>query len=305
MKSQIMIEILILLLSGKTITASKIADRYEISVRSVYRYVDDLSLCGIPVYVTRGRYGGIKIADTYRLPSGFFTNGEYTATINALTAMLSQVSDKNLSTALEKLQIQQKSEKRELAVCGNISVDGGTWGGSKKFSEKMRICELAVNEGKSLYIDYISRDGEHSKRVVDPHTLIYKQGIWYVYAFCHTKQTFRTFKIGRIKSASFTGETFVKKAVSREETDLSFNYPAEKLVDVTFGIEKSSLADAEDWLGIDNIEPRGEGFIASLSLPDDEGLVNKILSYGGKVKVLEPQNLKERVIETARKIANQ
>ena len=226
MKSQIMIEILILLLSGKTITASKIADRYEISVRSVYRYVDDLSLCGIPVYVTRGRYGGIKIADTYRLPSGFFTNGEYTATINALTAMLSQVSDKNLSTALEKLQIQQKSEKRELAVCGNIIVDGGTWGGSKKFSEKMRICELAVNEGKSLYIDYISRDGEHSKRVVDPHTLIYKQGIWYVYAFCHTKQTFRTFKIGRIKSASFTGETFVKKAVSREETDLSFNYPA-------------------------------------------------------------------------------
>ena len=300
-----MIEILILLLSGKTITASKIADRYEISVRSVYRYVDDLSLCGIPVYVTRGRYGGIKIADTYRLPSGFFTNGEYTATINALTAMLSQVSDKNLSTALEKLQIQQKSEKRELAVCGNIIVDGGTWGGSKKFSEKMRICELAVNEGKSLYIDYISRDGEHSKRVVDPHTLIYKQGIWYVYAFCHTKQTFRTFKIGRIKSASFMGETFVKKAVSREETDLSFNYPAEKLVDVTFGIEKSSLADAEDWLGIDNIEPRGEGFIASLSLPDDEGLVNKILSYGGKVKVLEPQNLKERVIETARKIANQ
>lgn len=300
-----MIEILILLLSGKTITASKIADRYEISVRSVYRYVDDLSLCGIPVYVTRGRYGGIKIADTYRLPSGFFTNGEYTATINALTAMLSQVSDKNLSTALEKLQIQQKSEKRELAVCGNIIVDGGTWGGSKKFSEKMRICELAVNEGKSLYIDYISRDGEHSKRVVDPHTLIYKQGIWYVYAFCHTKQTFRTFKIGRIKSASFTGETFVKKAVSREETDLSFNYPAEKLVDVTFGIEKSSLANAEDWLGIDNIEPRGEGFIASLSLPDDEGLVNKILSYGGKVKVLEPQNLKERVIETARKIANQ
>lgn len=305
MKSQIMIEILILLLSGKKINASKIADRYEISVRSVYRYVDDLSLCGIPVYVTRGRYGGIKIADTYRLPSGFFTNGEYTATINALTAMLSQVSDKNLSTALEKLQIQQKSEKRELAVCGNIIVDGGTWGGSKKFSEKMRICELAVNEGRSLFIDYISREGEHSKRVVDPHTLIYKQGIWYVYAFCHTKQTFRTFKIGRIKSASFTGETFVKKAVSREETDLNFNYPAEKLVDVTFGIEKSSLADAEDWLGIDNIEPRGEGFIASLSLPDDEGLVNKILSYGGKVKVLEPQNLKERVIETARKIANQ
>lgn len=305
MKSQIMIEILIMLLSGKKVNAAKIAERYEISTRSVYRYIDDLSLCGVPVYVSRGRYGGIKIADTYRLPSGFFTEGEYSAVLNALSAMMSQVSDKNLVSAFEKLQVQQKTEKRELSVSGSIIVDGGTWGGSKKFSEKMRICELAVNERKSLIIDYISREGEHSKRVIDPHVLIFKQNIWYVYAFCHTKQTFRTFKIGRIKSAAFTGASFEKREFSRDEIDLDFHYSSDKLVDVTFGIDKSSLADAEDWLGIDNIEPLGNGFTARLSLPDDEGLINKILSYGGKVKVLEPQSLKERVTDAAKKIAMQ
>ncbi len=305
MKYQIMIDIMMLLLSKRKLTAREIADRYEISRRSVYRYVEELNVCGVPIDVMRGKYGGIAITDTFRLPTGYFTRGEYAATINALNAMSSQVADKDVLSALEKLQVQQKSEKRGMSVCGNIIVDGGTWGDSKKFSDKMRVCESAVNESKCLLIDYISRGGEHSKRVIDPHVLIFKQNVWYVYAFCHTKQEFRTFKIGRIKSATFTGESFKKREFTRDEIDLNFFYSSENLTEVTFEIEKESLADAEEWLGIDNIEPRGKAFIATLTLPDDGGLVSKILSYGGAVKVLEPKDLKERVIAAAKRIAAQ
>lgn len=304
MKYQIMINIMMLLLSKRKLTAQQIANRYEISTRSVYRYIDELNICGVPVDVARGRYGGITIADTFRLPSGYFTREEYSSTINALSAMSSQVTDESVISALEKLQRQQKNEKRELSVCGNILVDGGTWGDSKKFSEKMRVCETAVNEKKSLFIDYISREGEHSKRVIDPHVLIFKQNIWYVYAFCHTKQTFRTFKIGRIKSATFTGETFKRRELTRDDINLNFYYAAENLVDVTFEIEKINLPDVEEWIGIDNIEPRGKAFIARVTLPDDGGLVNQILSYGGAVKVLEPLELKEKVIAAAKRIAD-
>ena len=293
-----------LLLSKRKLTAQQIATRYGISTRSVYRYVDELNICGVPVDIARGRYGGITIADTFRLPAGYFTREEYASTINALTAMSSQVNDKSILSALEKLQRQQKNEKRELSVCGNIIVDGGTWGDSKNFTEKMKVCESAVNDKKSLLIDYISSGGEHSKRVIDPHLLIFKQNVWYVYAFCHTKQTFRTFKIGRIKSASFTGESFVKREFTRDELDLNFYYSEKNLVDVTLEIEKSRLADAEEWLGIDNIEPRGNGFTARITLPDDGGLVNKILSYGGGIRVLEPKELKEKVIAAAKKIAD-
>lgn len=304
MKYQIMIDIMMLLLSRRKLTAQQIAGKYGISTRSVYRYIEELNVCGVPIDVSRGRYGGIKVADTYRLPTGYFTREEYASTINALTAMSSQVNDKNIVSALEKLQRQQKSEKRELTICGNIIVDGGTWGDSKKFSEKMRVCETAVNEYRSLMIDYISREGAHSKRVIDPHLMIFKQNVWYVYAFCHTKQDFRTFKIGRIKSASFTGGTFEKREFTRDELDIDFYYSSENLIEVTFEIDKSSLAEAEDWLGIDNIEPRGNAFVASLSLPDDGGLVNQILSYGGKVKVIEPLSLKEKVKAAAKLIAD-
>ena len=305
MKYNVMLKILMLLLQKRKVTATEIARRYEVSVRSVYRYIEELIVCGVPIDIARGRYGGITIADTFRLPTGYFTREEYASTINALNAMASQISDESLISAREKLESRQKNEKLQLSVCGNVIVDGGTWGDNVKFSEKMRVCEQAVEESKSLLIDYISREGEHSKRVIDPYVLVLKQNIWYVWAFCHTKQEFIIFKIGRIKSATFTDKTFKKKEFTRDDINLNFYYNDQELIEVTFSIEKNSLADAEEWLGIDNIEPRGDGFVATLTLPNDGVLINKILSCGGAVKVEAPLELKERVKAAASKIAEE
>lgn len=303
MKYRIMIKMLMLLMSRRKVTANEIADRFEISVRSVYRYVEELSVAGVPLDVARGRYGGIYIADTFKLPAGYFTRGEYAAIINALTAMLSTVDDDELKSALEKIKREQKSDKRELAVCGNIIVDGGAWADLGKFPDKMKVCEQAVQGSLSLEIDYISREGEHSRRVIDPHVLIYKQNVWYVYAFCHSRQNFRTFKIGRIKGARFTGRSFEKREITKDEIPLNFDYSSEQLMPVTLAIKKDALADVEEWLGVDNVEPYGDGLIANVSLPDDDMLVAKILGYGGKVKVVAPAELKKRVKATALAIA--
>lgn len=304
MNCEVMINILMVLLERRKATAKELASRYGVSARSVYRYVDELCVCGVPIDVERGRYGGLKIADTFRLPTGYFTRDEYSATIKALNAMISQVSDENLLKARQKLENRQKAERKNLSVCGNIIVDGGSWGDGKKFTGKMQICEQAVNECRSLLIDYYSRAGEHSKRVIDPHVLIFKQNVWYVYAFCHTKQQFRTFKIGRIKSATFTQKSFERREFTRDEIDLNFYYTGDQLIDVTLRIAPEFLADAEDWLGIDALIETGDGFLAEVTLSDDESLVNKILSYGGAVQVVNPPPLRERVKSAAEKIAN-
>ncbi|MGN0817923.1 MAG: helix-turn-helix transcriptional regulator [Candidatus Coproplasma sp.] len=295
-----MIKILMALLTKRKICAQEIADRYDISVRSVYRYVEELSVAGIPVDVKRGRYGGITVSDTFKLPAGYFTREEYASAINALRAWATQVNDPDAVSAAEKLERQQKIDKRDLTVCGNVIVDGGTWGDMGKFSEKMKACEKAVNECLAMEIDYLSRGGEHSRRIIDPHVLILKQNVWYVYAFCHTKQEFRTFKIARIKKAWFTGATFEKKPVSKDEIPLDFYYSNEQLIDVVLRIEPDALADVEEWLGIDEVEPRGNALAAQVSLPDDSFLVNKILSFGGAVKVISPKSLDERVKAAAR-----
>ena len=264
-------------------------------MRSVYRYVEELNVAGVPIDVVRGRYGGLCIADTFKLPSGFFTRGEYAACINALTAMSENLADEDILTALEKLQRQQKTDRRDITVCGNIIVDGGSWSDLGKFPQKMQVCERAVNECLCVEIDYLSREGEHSKRVIDPHVLIFKQNVWYMFAYCHTRQSFRTFKIGRIRSARYTGRTFTKQAITKDDIPLNFEYTSEQLIPVTLQIKKDAAADVEEWLGVDNVEPRGDGLVATVSLPDDETLVSKILGFGGKVKVLSPENLKSRV----------
>ncbi len=302
MKYETMIKMLALLLSRRKVTAGEVAEKYCVSVRSVYRYIEEMTVAGIPIEVERGRYGGITIADTYRLPAGFFTKDEYAATINALKAMSSQVNEEAVNTALDKLQHQQRNDRTDVSVSGGIIVDGGTWGDTKKFADKMAVCEKAVNERLCIYIDYISRRGEHSRRVIDPHVLIFKQNVWYTYAFCHTKQEFRLFRIGRIKSARLTGSNFEKREILRKDIPLDFYYRTDELCDVCLEVEKSRLPDLEEWLGVDNIEPRGDKFVAEISLPDDDILVNKILGLGGGVKVVSPEPLKERVLAAARKI---
>lgn len=303
MKYRVMLNMLILLTTKRKATAKEIADRFEISQRSVYRYVEELNVAGVPVDVVRGRYGGIFISDAYRLPSGYFTRGEYDAVINALEAMSGQLTDIDLTTALEKLTSRRKEDKRELSVCGNIIVDGGSWADMGSFSEKMKVCEQAVKDCMSLDIDYISRGGEHSRRIIDPYVLVFKQNVWYVYAFCHSRQDFRTFKIGRIKLARFTGKTFEKREITRDEIPLNFVYTPEQVTSVTLEIKKDALADVEELIGVDNIEPRGNALTATVALPDDGTLVDKILGYGGKVKVIAPESLKQRVKQAALAIA--
>jgi len=303
MKYQIMIKMLTLLLTRRKVTAREMSERFEISIRSVYRYAEEMNVAGVPIDVVRGRYGGIYVCDTFKLPNGYFTRGEYSAAVNALSAMALQLNDEDTLSALDKLQQRQKTDKRELSVCGNIIIDGGAWGDTGTFSEKMRVCEKAVNESLSIEIDYISREGEHSKRVIDPNVLIFKDKVWYVYAYCHSRTDFRTFKIGRIKSARFTGRTFVRQPVDKADIPLNFEYTSEQLVDLTLEIKKDAVADVEEWLGVDSIDPRANALIANVSLPDDDNLVDKILSFGGKVKVLEPENIRKKVAAAALAIA--
>ncbi len=303
MKYQTLIKMLMTLLAKRKVTAQQLADRYEVSVRTIYRYIEELIDADIPIDVERGRYGGISVSDTFRLPAGYFTREEYSSACAALRAWAAQVNDGAAVSALDKIERQRKADKRDISVCGNIIVDGGVWGDTGSFTNKMKACERAVNECACVQIDYISRSGEHSRRVIDPYVLILKRNVWYVYAFCHTKQSFRTFKVGRIKTLKFTGVNFVKQPIERTDIPLDFTYSSDKTAEVMLEIERAALADAEEWLGVDAIEPRGNALVCVVTLPMD-GLVNKILSFGGAVKVLAPQSIADEVKKTALHIAN-
>ncbi|MDE6059209.1 MAG: YafY family transcriptional regulator [Clostridia bacterium] len=302
MKYQIMIGILFTLLAKRKVSAGELAGKYGVSVRSIYRYIDEMTIAGIPIDVARGSQGGIFISDAYKLPKGMMTKEEYGKALDAMLTFNEQLKDPVLRSAIDKLSAQVKSEKFDISLSGNILVDCGTWGDERKFSEKLALLERAIQNREVLEIDYNNRSGERNKRSVLPHLLVYKQNIWYVYAYCKMRDAFRLFKVGRIRSIICTEETFERIPFSREDIPLSF-WVSEKVIEARFEIMPETLPFAEEWLGIENIREQDGKFFADVQLPDDETLVGTILSVGSGFRVLSPLSLAERVKSEAKKIA--
>ena len=302
MKYQTMIDMLFTLLLKRRVSAGELAARYDISVRTVYRYIDEMTVAGIPIDVARGANGGIYISDAYKLPKGYMTREEYDRAIGAMQAMESELHDPALESAIRKLSAKAKEERRDGAITGNILVDSGTWGSERKFSEKLSLLERATAEREALEIDYVARDGKHSRRTILPHLLVYKQNIWYVYAFCRMRGAFRLFKVGRMRSIVKTGEFFEPMPFSRDDVPLSFWTDTQQSVEAKFALSPEVLPFAEEWLGIENVYEADGKYYADAVLPDDDSLVEKILSAGAGFKVLSPASLAERVKQEAKKI---
>ena len=305
MKFTILLAILFDLLAKRKVTATYFAQKHDISVRTVYRYIDQLSI-SVPVYVKRGRNGGICISDNYKLPVGFMTKEEYESAIEALETLYAQLPQERFLTAKRKLSAQIKRENRDTALSGDVGtilVDGGTWGDTKSFSEKLRLLEECIQNKLLLEIEYHARKGEKSTRKIEPHVLVCKHAVWYVYAFCHKQRAFRLFRVGRIASAVKTDAYFQKRPFTREDIPLNFWSDSTESVDACFAVSEEAYADACDWLGDENLRFTNGKWYAEISLPDDETLVKKILGLGAGVTVLSPPSLRKKVEKAVAEIA--
>lgn len=303
MKYSLMLKILFLLLSRKKVSAKFLADRFELSVRTVYRYIDELSLAGVPIYNERGRNGGYSISDTYKLPANYLNEEEIENVINALSGINNDLRSNVLESAILKISAITKPVDNSSALSfGNLVIDGTAWGSSDNYSETLKVIQKAIEENLLIQIEYLDRDGKTSNRIIEPHVLALKQGLWYAYSYCHERKDFRLFKIGRIHSLKITSENFIRRDIS-DMNEVFSKWYGETEEDIDLSVEKSAVDDVIEWLGVDKISSSPSGKItASTRLPINDYLTAKILSFGNKVKVLSPKKLKDAVLKTARSI---
>ncbi len=299
MKVQIMLRILFRLLRTRKANAAELARETDVSERSIYRYVEELSIAGVPIDIIRGRKGGICLPDTYRLPSNFFSKEEYAAAVNALSALYEQLPDEAVRGALEKLTRQEKADAHDLSLSGNILVDSGTWGDAYGFSDTLKFLESATEARACVDMTYVDREGTVSRRTIEPHLLIYKQNIWYLYAWCRKRENFRLFRVGRIRGARDTGETFERRHFERADLPLKFRFEDRELVRLRLAVQKSALPDVEEWLGMNSVRRGGDSFIAEAEVPGGEVLLSKLLGLGSGIRVLEPASVAAGLRERA------
>lgn len=303
MKYQTLIDILFILLSRKKVTAKYLSDRFGLSLRSIYRYIDELSL-SVPIFNERGRNGGYSIYESFRLPSTFLTEEESDVTIDALNGVNKELHSATLLRVIDKLGAVRKdlSDEQNITV-GNFIVDGGPWTSDGTFKNTLKILQAAIEDKMTLIIKYRDRDGSMTERVIEPHIMVLKQGLWYVYAYCRLRKKFRLFKVGRIFAVKKTVEPFERKTVSDIENILKEWYGNLQTEQVELVAEEEVKSDLEEWLGVDKVFTTKDGEVrASVSLPIDKTLTSKIMSFMGKVRVLSPESLKLDVLAAAKAI---
>ncbi len=297
MKYEIMMGILFDLLAKRTVKASYLAEKYQVSVRSIYRYITELELSGVPLYTVRGYAGGFSIVDSYRFSTSFFTKSEFEAIINTLSAIENSVPNKTLSSAINKMKstIKYNYSTGFDLKSGNLIIDAGPWGNTDAYKTKLAILQNAIENDKKLTIKYHDRNGEITERTIHPYIIMFKQGLWYTYAFCELRNDFRIFRTGRIEHIKILNDKFERQQIDQEQISLNFWENTNVAKDVEMIIDKKVVSDVEEWLGIENVSYVNDKYYANVSLPIDDGLISKIMSYGSGVKVVSPKELKLKI----------
>lgn len=302
MKSEIMIQILFMLLARRRVTAEEVSRKFDVSKRSVYRYMDELSLL-VPLYVERGMKGGFSIMDDFRLPATFLTEKEYGVVLQALDAYAEELPGEELGIAINKLKANSKSSRKISLNSSTLMIDSGPWGITDEYNNKLHVLAECVETSRAIYMEYRNVNGVATSREAEPHTLVLKQGIWYVYAYCRLRGEFRLFKVGRIEHLKVLDGNFERRSTEGLSGVFGYNDESPKMKDVVFEAHRTVISDIEEWLGVGCVQTDENGkATVRARLPVDDGLASKLLGYGGRIRVIEPKELRDKIADSANAI---
>ena len=297
MKFPVLLDILSELLRKRRITAAEIAEKHGVSPRTAYRYID-LIATAVPVNVRTGRNGGAYVSDSYKLPSSYLTQEEYNAVSQALAIAYAQYPEERFLSAKRKLFAENKKQKQETVMSGDVlslQVELHT----PATTQKLHLISECITNKYVTEFSYLGDDNKRTQIKAEPHALIFRHGVWQVYAFCHTRRDFHFFPISRILSCNQTETRFRKRPFKREQILSKTPTP---LVDVRLEVSPDALAAAQAAFGGENCYKRSGKWYATGALPDDKNTYAFILSLGTGVKVLSPVSLQRKVAEAAAKI---
>ena len=290
MKADRLFRILYLLLEKKKVSAPELAEKLEVSQRTIYRDVDALSACGIPVYTLPGKNGGISLLPEYKFDKSFLSDREQDEILFALQSF--QAASQNLNPLLAKLGASFQKSGRNW-----IEVDFSRWGYHKFDSETFYHIKQGILEKHLLEIEYCSGHGERTKRKIKPVRLIFRSRSWYLQAYCLKAEDFRIFKLNRIRSLVLTEEHFAD--VFETLPPIEAPYPETmEMLHLKLRFPPAMAFRVYDEFSASEAEPQPDGsIIVNAVFPDDGWIYNYILGFGTGVEILEPASLKEKMQE--------
>ncbi|MEU9210801.1 YafY family protein [Streptomyces sp. NPDC048415] len=314
MKSDRLLSILLLLQTRGRVPAHELADRLEVSVRTIYRDIEALSASGVPVYAERGRHGGIELLAGFRTDVTGLTADESRALfiLAAQGAHAALGLDAALGSALRKVMAALPAPHRPAAevTSRRILVDATRWKGGPQRAVDLEVLQDAVFTDRRLRLRYRhSGDAEPSMYTVDPYGLVSKAGVWYLVADRRGKP--RLFRADRVRSATVLPDP-VKRRPGVELADAweVLRRQVEERpggLDVTVRVQRSRLdmflrLNAASLTELPPDDGASEWVRARLSY-GFVGEARTLLAFGNAVEVLGPPRVRQELAATAAAIS--
>jgi predicted DNA-binding transcriptional regulator YafY len=307
-KLERLLSIIILLLNRRMVQAKELAERFEVSVRTIYRDIEAINGAGIPVVTYQGTNGGIGLVEGYRLDRNVLTNDELAAIVTALRSISTSYGNEQHLQLMEKINsvVPPAYSEEFQHKTSRVLIDYSPWDGNERLRPKLQLLKEAVDSCLIEGFIYSNAEGEVSHRIVEPHMLILKGKQWYLQAYCLEKEQFRLFKLKRMKELEIApGRIFIRRELLTQER-VTGQSPCEpsRVTEIVLRFHADTRHLAEEWFGIEELLPVDDGsWQVRKAYPEDEWLYRFILSLGHHVELLEPPHLREIIASRAEQVA--
>jgi len=313
-----LISMIYILMNKGTVTAGELAERFEVSTRTIYRDIEALSIAGIPVYCKKGKNGGISLTEEFVLNKMLITKEEQQEILAALVGLKeTEVSDGNK----EEETLKKLGEFFKTEPVPWVTIDLSDWSGLRK--QMYEDIKRAILTRHVIEFDYYGQNRPMSHRVVEPIQLQFKEYTWYLRAYCRERKDFRTFKLFRMQRLEVQEETFVpkrepslfqkdevvgeaeKSAKTVVSTKVECQTPEQEfpVTPLNIWIDKKEAYRIYDRFDESELEQLPDGnFLARCAYPLDEWVYSLILWFGPSAKVLEPEFIREEVQNRIKKM---
>ncbi|MFO7890873.1 MAG: YafY family protein [bacterium] len=304
MRLERLISMIFMLLNRKQVSASELARRFNVSVRTIYRDLDTIDCAGIPLTSQTGRQGGFAIMDTYRIDRQVLSFREISSIINALKGINATLEDQAVNLTIEKIAtlLPRSASLEVLDDHQSLALDFIPWGYPETYRNLFKTLYQVTENQRITSIDYHKPSGNTVRRTIEPMTLLFKGYNWYVFAYCRLRQDYRIFRLSRIKNLQLTDKFFTRR--KKKYTDLShWTDSSPKKIDLTLKFSPRLKTIVEDYFKKEQLTYKNNGnIIAEVQFPESDWVYGYILGFGPHVEVLKPGHVREKIARSAEKI---
>ena len=290
MKLERMIGMLAVLLQKEKVTAPWLAEKFEVSRRTINRDIERLCMAGIPIVTSRGAGGGISIMEGYKIDRTLLTSSDMQAILAGLRSLDSVSGTGRYARLMDRL-LPGASEL--LSGDSHILIDLSSWY-KAALAPKIELLHEAIESGRLVSFSYHASSGE-SSRLVEPYDLIFQWAGWYLWGWCRTREEFRLFKLNRMTELAAFG-LFEKRPAPLPDLSQERVFPA--VFQVKARIEPEYRWRLIEEYGVDSFQVQEDGsLLFSFGFTDKTGIVGWIASFGGGAELLEPEELRCELVQ--------